>query len=132
MSARAEKANRMLGIQLQLQRIETWKLAELQNRLAELEATQAELIRALNDDEALHGLFIDTMAARLRLLSEESARVAVERDAQSRRTAEQSGQAKLAERLSASIELQEARVDAQQELMDTIEHFLRRSSARLP
>ncbi len=132
MSARAEKASRILSVQLQLQRIETWKLAELQNRLAELEATQAELIRALNDDEALHGLFIDTMATRLRLLSEESARVAVERDVQSRRTAEQSGQAKLAERLSASIELQEARADAQQELMDTIEHFLRRSSARLP
>jgi hypothetical protein len=132
MSARAEKASRILSVQRQLQRIETWKLAELQNRLAELEATQAELIRALNDDEALHGLFIDTMATRLRLLSEESARVAVERDVQSRRTAEQSGQAKLAERLSASIELQEARVDAQQELMDTIEHFLRRSSARLP
>lgn len=132
MSARAEKASRILSVQLQLQRIETWKLAELQNRMAELEATQAELIRALNDDEALHGLFIDTMATRLRLLSEESARVAVERDVQSRRTAEQSGQAKLAERLSASIKLQEARADAQQELMDTIEHFLRRSSARLP
>ncbi len=132
MSARAEKASRILSVQRQLQRIETWKLAELQNRMAELEATQAELIRALNDDEALHGLFIDTMASRLRLLSEESARVAVERDVQSRRTAEQSGQAKLAERLSASIKLQEARADAQQELMDTIEHFLRRSSARLP
>ena len=132
MSARAEKANRILGVQRQLQRIETWKLAELQNRLAELEASQAELIRALNDDEALHGLFIDTMADRLRLLAEESARVTVERDAQSRRTAEQSGQMKLAERRSAGIELQEARVNAQQELMETIEHFLRRSSARLP
>jgi hypothetical protein len=132
MSARAEKASRILSVQRQLQRIETWKLAELQNRMAELEATQAELIRALNDDEALHGLFIDTMATRLRLLSEESARVTIERDVQSRRTAEQSGQAKLAERLSASIELQEARADAQQELMDTVEHFLRRSSARLP
>jgi uncharacterized coiled-coil protein SlyX len=132
MSARVEKANRIVGVQRQLQRIETWKLAELQNRLAELEASQAELIRALNDDEALHGLFIDTMAGRLRLLAEESARVTVERDAQSRRTAEQSGQLKLAERRSAGIEQQEARVAAQQELMETIEHFLRRTSARLP
>lgn len=129
MSARAEKANRMLSVQKQLHRIEAWKLAELQRRLAELEASQADLIGALNDDEALHGLFIDNMANRLRALSEASGRVAEERDLQSRTVVERWGKVRLAERLSATVGVQEARALAEKELLETIEHFLRRTRA---
>jgi hypothetical protein len=132
MSARGQKAERILSAQKQLHRAEAWKLAELQRRLVELEACKIDLIRALNEDEALHGLFIDSMANRLRSLSEESGRIAGERDQQSGKVVEQSGRVRLAERLSATIGLQEQRAEAEKELLETIEHFLRRTSARLP
>jgi hypothetical protein len=132
MSARARKAYRMLDLQQQLHRIEAWKLAELQRALAELEVSQAGLIGALNDDQALHGLFIDNMARRLRSLSEEAGRIASERDLQSRSLIEQAGRLRLVERLSANIDLQDARERMQKELLETIEHFLNRANTRLP
>jgi hypothetical protein len=132
MSVRGRKAERILGVQKQLHRVEAWKLAELQRRLAELEASKIDLIGALNEDEALHGLFIDNMANRLRSLSEEAGRVVGERDLQSRKVVEQSGQVRLAERLRASIGVQDQRAAMEEELLETIEHFLRRASARLP
>jgi hypothetical protein len=132
MSVRGRKAERILSVQKQLHRVEAWKLAGLQHRLAELEASKIDLIDALNEDEALHGLFIDNMANRLRSLSEEAGRIVGERDLQSRRVVEQSGQVRLAERLSATIGVQDQRAEMERELLETIEHFLRRASARLP
>jgi len=132
MSARTQKAFRMLEVQKQLHRVETRKLAELQRRMSDLEVSQVDLIGALNDDQALHGLFIDNMADRLRSLSEESGRLAGERDLQSRRLVEQSGRVRVTERMCATFQLQDARAQMHKELLETIEHFLRRAGARLP
>ena len=69
MSAEARKIHRILAVQQQLYRIEEWKLADLERTLERLEASQQDLIRALNEDDALQGLFIDATARRLRSLS---------------------------------------------------------------
>lgn len=132
MSKRAQKAHRVLAVQKQLHRVAAWKLAELRGRLQELEASQAELIGALNEDDALHGLFIANIARRIRSLAEESSRVAREREDQSRKLIGQASRVRLVERMTARIDLQDARQEAQQELIEAIEHFLGRSSARLP
>jgi len=132
MSERGRRAERIVAVHRQMHRAETWKLAELQRRLAEIEASKIALIGALNSDEALHGLFIDAMARRLRFLSEEAARIAGERDLQSRRVVERLRHVRLAERLSSILDTQEQRVEIGKELAETIEHFLNRASARLP
>ena len=48
---KADKARRVLVALEQLHRVEQWKMADLERRLAELENEQVELIGALNDDE---------------------------------------------------------------------------------
>ena len=80
MSAQARKIHRILAVQQQLYRIEEWKLADLERTLERLEVSQREVIGALNEDDALQGLFIDAMARRLRSLGEEASRVGQERD----------------------------------------------------
>ncbi|HXF55689.1 MAG TPA: hypothetical protein VNK52_16365 [Hyphomicrobiaceae bacterium] len=132
MSERSRRAERIVAVQRQMHRVETWKLAQLQQRLAEIEASKVGLIGALNSDEALHGLFIDAMAKRLRFVSEEAARIASERDLQSRKVVERLRHVRLAERLSSIVETQEQRAEMGKELAETIEHFLNRSCARLP
>ena len=62
-------------------------MADLERRLADLDAMQVELIGALNDTNALHGLFIDATARRLSSIAEEAERGAAWRgDAQSARS----------------------------------------------
>jgi len=122
----------MLGVQKQLHQVEAWKMAELRRTLEELEASQAELIGALNDDDALHGLFLGNLASRLRSLSEKAARISDERELQSHKLIRQAGRVKIVGRLARAIDLQDARAEAQRELLETIEHFLARSRARLP
>jgi uncharacterized coiled-coil protein SlyX len=129
---RARKSRRILAAQQQLHRIEQWRMAQLQGRLAELEAAQVELIGALNDTNALHGLFIDTMARRLGSLAEEADRVAREKDAQSIELAEHAVRVRLADRLAQTIALEGAREEERKQLLDIVEQFINRKSASLP
>ena len=65
MSTREQRTRRVLALQVQLHRVEHWKLLDLQRRGAELDAQRRELIAALNDSDALQGLFLDATARRL-------------------------------------------------------------------
>ena len=124
MDSRVRKAERIVAVQRQLQRIEDWKMAELDRRLAELDAGQRELILALNGDEALHGLFIDSMARRLRSLAEEADRTAREKDAQAAKRLEQAGRVKVAERISETIDREAQAAEARKELLDIAERYV--------
>ena len=121
MRERAHKVHRMLAVQRQLHRIEEWKLADLERALERLEASQRELIGALNEDDALQGLFIDAMARRLRSLSEEASRVGQERQAQSARMLEHAARKVCAERLAEAVDLELARATDKKELLDIVE-----------
>jgi hypothetical protein len=124
MSTQADKVHRILGVQQQLYRIEEWKLADLERALERLEASQQDLIRALNEDDALQGLFIDALARRLRSLSEEASRVGQDRDAQSARLLEHAARKACAERLAEAVDRQVARATDKKQLLDTIERFV--------
>jgi hypothetical protein len=124
MSAQARKIHRILAVQQQLYRIEEWKLADLERTLERLEVSQREVIGALNEDDALQGLFIDAMARRLRSLGEEASRVGQERDEQSARLLEHGARKVCAERLAEAADRQAAQATDKMQLLDVIERFV--------
>jgi CRP-like cAMP-binding protein len=123
MTARARKVNRILGVQRQLQRIEEYRLAELRGRLEQLGSDQRELIAALNEDDALQGLFIDSMARRLKSLSDAASKTAAETEAQAARLLEQSGRLACAERLAEAADLDALRAGERRALTEAIEQL---------
>jgi hypothetical protein len=132
MEKRARKARRLLNVLEQLHQIEEHKKVQLQRRYDELERSQEELINALNTDDALHGMFIDTTARFLKSLSQESQRVAEAQELQSQKLREQATKVKTAERLKDSLEQIVARRGGEQELQDVIERYTGRRGASLP
>src|SRR6185295_8731740 len=100
MKKEVDKARRILGAAQQLHRIEQWRMADLERRLAELDEMQLELINALNDTNALHGLFIDATARRLSLIAEEAERVSRAKHDQSLKVIDHATRVKMCERLA--------------------------------
>jgi hypothetical protein len=132
MEERAKKARRLLNVLEQLHQIEERKRLELQRRYDELERSQLEVINALNTDDALHGLFIDTTAKFLKSLAQETQRVAEAQELQSEKLRERATKMKTAERLKDSLEQIEARRGGEKELQDVIERYTGRRGASLP
>lgn len=132
MENRAKKARRLLNVLEQLHQIEERKKLELQRRHDELERSQLEIINALNADDALHGMFIDTTAKFLKSLAHEAQRVAEARELQSEKLRERATKMKTAERLKDSLEQIVARRGGEKELQDVIERYTGRRGASLP
>lgn len=118
------KIHRILGVQQQLHRIEEWRLADLDRTLRELAATEQDLIRALNEDEALQGLFIDATARRLASIAEQAARVGKEKTAQEQRLLEEAARKVCAERLAHAVDREVAQAADKRNLLDAIERFI--------
>ena len=124
MRSRAQKAQRLVSVQAQIKRAQEWKLAEIERRLAEGEAAQRGLIAALGEDHALYDLFIDTIARRLRALSEEAGRIGAEKRAQARLLLASAQRLKGAERLAAAADEEAQRDAAKKELLDLLDASL--------
>jgi hypothetical protein len=129
---RADKARRILAAEAQLYRIEQLKMAALERRAAELETTQVELIAALNDSDALQGLFIDTTARRLSSISEEAERVRRDKAAQGLILKEHATRVKMSERLFREHAKEFEREKEGKELLDVVEQFVGRKPTSLP
>jgi hypothetical protein len=123
MTARARKMQRILAVQQQLHKIAQWRLTDLHTRLEQLTADQRDLIAALNEDEALQGLFIDGMARRLQSLADAASKTAEETQVQSVRLLEQAGRLACAERTAAAADLAALRADERKGLLETIERL---------
>jgi hypothetical protein len=132
MQKRAAKAKRILAAQQKLHRMEQWKLAELQQQLAALKAAQIELIDALNGENALHGLFIDTTARRLGTLAEQEQNVAHAAHEQSLRTKEHAARERVSERFAQATVQDLERELERKELVETIEQLLATGRTSLP
>ena len=132
MNERVKKARRILAVQAQMHRAEEWKLAQLQQRLKQLEASQRQMIGALNQDNALHGLFIDTMAKYLQVLTEQAGAVARQIDVQLPRTLAEAARLRGAERLLRNVTEQVQRTGDRKDLLDIVERFLGRAGTSLP
>jgi hypothetical protein len=123
MSPRPERARRMLALQQQLHRVERWKLLGLQRRAAELDALHRALIAALNDSDALQGLFLDATARRLKSIALEADAVGREERAQAVRVGEHAMRVACAERLSETVDRQAARAQEKRELAEVIDRL---------
>jgi hypothetical protein len=123
---RIDKAKRIVAVQKQLQRIEDWKMVELQRRLTELEASQEATIRAMSEEDIIQGELVELAVRRLRSLVRETGEVTVEKEAQATRVLDQTSKLKLAERLQGAAAREDARVTGQKQLADIIEGFLSR------
>lgn len=128
----ADKSRRILAAEQQFHRIEQWKLVDLERHLADLDAMQVGLIGALNDTNALHGLFIDATARRLSSIAVEAERVGREKETQSLKVKEHARRVKICERLALERELDFAREKEGKELLDVVEQFVGRKPTSLP
>jgi uncharacterized protein YqcC (DUF446 family) len=127
MTAHARKMKRILAVQQQLHQIEQWRLTDLHSSLEQLAADQKDLIGALNKDDALQGLFIDSMARRLQSLADAASKTAQETEVQSVRLLEQAGRLICAERTAAAADLAVLRANERKDLLATIERLTDRA-----
>jgi hypothetical protein len=127
-----DKARRILAAEQQLHRIEQWKLADIERRMADLDTQQVELIGALNETNALHGLFIDATARRLSSIAEEAERVGRERDGQALKLKEHGTRVKMCERLALDRQLEFEREKEGKALLDVVDQFVGRKRTSLP
>lgn len=132
MRSRVAKAERIVEMLRQIKRAETWRLESLKNSIADIEAAQMEIIAALNSDDALHGLFIDARARRLRALNEDRSRALADLERQTALLLEQSSKLKGAERLLEDIADEADRAAEQAELQEVIERAVAAADASLP
>lgn len=107
-------------------------MREIERALADLEASQRDLIEALNEDEALHGLFVAAAARRLCSLRVEADAMTHERELQAARISERSAQVRGAERLAQAAGREEEREAGQRELAGIIDQVAARKATRLP
>lgn len=132
MQSRAEKIRRIVKAQAQLKQAEEWRLRSLEGQLADIKASEQELLASLGTDNALHGLFLDATVRRLRSVAEDAAEVTERRDRQARKLLASATRLKSAERLSEAVE-REAEHDAEKkDLLDLIEQLTSRPDASLP
>jgi hypothetical protein len=124
MSTRAQRTRRVLALQEQLHRVEHWKLLDLQRRVAELDTQRRELIAALNDSDALQGLFLDATARRLMSIAREADEVGREERLQIARVGEHAVRVACAERLSEAVAGQAARAEEKQALREVIDRLV--------
>lgn len=127
-----KSAHRILAVQRQLHRIEQMKLVELQQQLADLELADQQLIGALNEDEALHGLFVDAMARHLSVIRQEAARVTHSEGVQSQRMIEHGARLRFAQRMADAADIEARRLAYQRELTEIIDRLGGRGNASLP
>lgn len=124
MTTRAERTHRVLALQEQLHRVERWKLLDLQRRAVELDALRRELIAALNDSDALQGLFLDATARRLVSIAQEADAVEREELTQIVRVGEHATRVACAERLSETVDRQAALASEKRALLEVIDRLV--------
>lgn len=132
MQSRTEKMQRIVKAQEQLKLAEEWRLRSLEGQLAETEASERELLTSLGTDSALHGLFLDATARRLRSVAEDAARIKQQRGQQSRKLLASATRLKSAERLLDAAEREAERGLEKKELLDLIEQLAAPTDASLP
>jgi hypothetical protein len=132
MKQRLVKAERLLRLQQQLHDIEKWKLARLQQEAGELQEAQASLIRTLNDDEALHGLFVAARAKRLQHLASEEAHNKQLQERQSEVALDRAMKVKRIERAIERLSVEVRREVEKADYMRLLDILTAKSDASLP
>jgi hypothetical protein len=130
---RLDKVRRIKRLQGELHKLAEWRLAQLAQRERGLAEQQEALVASLNDEDQLHGLFVGSMARRLKSLAGEAERVRAMREVQSGRVLDEAKRLKRADLMAGRIESDERREAEKRDLLRLIEALAgRRRDASLP
>ncbi|MFC4173656.1 hypothetical protein ACFOYU_16595 [Microvirga sp. GCM10011540] len=132
MDKRLRKTERLLKVQEQLQKMAEWKLADLSRQAAELRNAQETLIQTLNDDEVLHGLFVESRARRLQTLAGEANQVDEAQEAQKKVVLERSMQVKRTERMVETFAEEHRRASEKKDYLMLLDSLASKNDASLP
>ncbi len=125
---RLKKAKRLHDVQESLQQIEEERIARLRARKEDIARQQSDIVSALSADAGLERLYV----GRLKSLSEEATRIDKEIEFRSRALLAIATRTKFAERLVRNYAQQDAKVDAEKQLLDIIDRIARGDDASLP
>ena len=123
---------RIVEVKEHQRRAAEWRLARLRQEELAVQEDQRSVIAALNADQPLHGLFVETMARYLRAASEKLDALRRAIDLQAAELEDQTSQLKQAERLSRDSTRQHDRAVERKELSEMIDAALARGDASLP
>jgi hypothetical protein len=132
MDKRLRKTTRLLKVQEQLHKIAEWNLIGLQRRAKELQDAQETLIHTLNNDEVLHGLFVESRARRLQTLAGEASQVEIAREEQRKIALERAMQVKRTERIVDSIAVEHRRTVEKKDYLALLDGLATKNDASLP
>ncbi|RDI50405.1 hypothetical protein [Microvirga subterranea] len=132
MDKRLQKTKRLLKVQEQLHQIAEWKLASLQRQVAELQNTQHALIATLNDDQLLHGLFVEARSRRLQTLAAEEGRVKVAEAEQKKAALDHAMQVKRTERMVETLSVEYRRAVEKKDYLALLDSLATKTDASLP
>lgn len=127
-----QRAGRVLTVMKKLHRIEELKKTELQRQLNELRRSEEDILKTLDREDAIHGLFLDNSTRFLRSLANEADRVSQAQHQQSRKILERAGKVKQAEKLHDTLNKRQQRAESDKHLADVVELYGGKRRASLP
>ena len=132
MDRRLRKIERVLAVQQQLHRLAEWRLAGLDRERRELQASEVQLVAALNQDEKLQGVFVEAMARRIAAIARDGERVNRAREVQGRRLFEEGRKLKMVERMNDRVRREYRKAFARHGFGELLETLARPDDASLP
>lgn len=132
MADRLKKIERVLAVQEQMHRLAQWRVAAVEREKAEVNDGQASLLSALNDDNQLHGLFVEAMTRRLTALAREAERLERVRRAMEQQLSQEALQLKRTERMTDRVRREHARGLDKRLFHDLLETLAKVRKASLP
>ncbi|MXQ11683.1 hypothetical protein [Microvirga makkahensis] len=132
MRERLKKVDRLVNVQRQLHRNAELQLVSLEHREAELKTAQEELLQAMGDTDALHGLFVDVIAKRVKMLALEEAKTRAAIVDQRAVTVAKALQVKRSEKLFSRVKEDVRQSQEKTDLNAILEAIVGRGSTSLP
>ena len=132
MADRLKKIERVLAVQEQMHRLAQWRIAAVEREKAEVAEGEVSLLSALNDDNQLHGLFVEAMTRRLAVLAREAERLERLRRTMEQQLSEEALQLKRTERMTDRVRREHARGRDKRLFQDLLETLAKARKASLP
>ena len=132
MQNRLKKVERVLAVQEQLHRLAQWRMAALDREKADNADGQVDLLSALNDDNQLHGLFIDAMTRRLTALARDAERLERARRVMEQKLSEEGLKLKRTEKMTDRVRRDYVHGRDKRLFQDLLETLAKARDASLP
>lgn len=132
MQQRLKKVDRLIKVQQHIHRSAELQLAALRRKEGELKVAQEDLLQTMGDTDALHGLFVDVIARRLKALSLEEARTQADIIAQKAVTTEKALRVKRSEKLHLRLRAEERHMQEKEDLAAILEAMTQARGTSLP